>query len=74
MTIYISTGSIKNKTIQQSIDYLSENGIKNIELSGGQHDPDIFQKLISYKNKINFMLHNYFPSKSSIYTKLSYTK
>ena len=61
MTIYISTGSIKNKTIQQSIDYLSENGIKNIELSGGQHDPDIFQKLISYKNKINFMLHNYFP-------------
>ena len=33
MTIYISTGSIKNKTIQQSIDYLSENGIKNIELS-----------------------------------------
>ena len=61
MTIYISTGSIKNKSIQQSIDYLSENGIKNIELSGGQHDPDIFQKLKSYKNKINFMLHNYFP-------------
>ena len=33
----------KNKSIQQSIDYLSENGIKNIELSGGQHDPDIFK-------------------------------
>ena len=46
----------------------------NIELSGGQHDPDIFQKLISYKNKINFMLHNYFPPPKVHLHKLSYTK
>ena len=61
MTIYISTGSIENKTIQQTIEFLSKNGIKNIELSGGEHDPDIFQKLLNYKNEISFMLHNYFP-------------
>lgn len=61
MTIYISTGCIKDKTIQESIDHLKDNGIKNIELSGGKHDPDIFQKLMNYKTEINFMLHNYFP-------------
>lgn len=61
MKIYISTGCIKNKSIIEIIEYYYNNGIKNIELSGGQHDPEIFQKLVGYKSKINFMLHNYFP-------------
>jgi sugar phosphate isomerase/epimerase len=66
--IYISTGLIKNLSIEQSINYLSENGINNIELSGGEHDPDIYDKLTNFKTKINFMLHNYFPPPKKPFT------
>tara|TARA_B100000029_G_C17554210_1_gene951158 strand:- start:206 stop:1051 length:846 start_codon:yes stop_codon:yes gene_type:complete len=59
--IYISTGLMKDLSIEQTINHLSENGIKNIELSGGHHDPNIFEKLKSFKPEVNFMLHNYFP-------------
>ena len=34
--IYVSTGLMKGKSIEKSIEHLSSNGIKNIELSGGR--------------------------------------
>ena len=59
--IYISTGLIKNQTLDSIINLFNINDINNIELSGGKYDPKIFDKLIHHSKKINFMLHNYFP-------------
>ena len=59
--IFISTGSYKNLSIEESLNFLYENDIKNVELSSGQHDPEIENTLRKYKSKLNFMFHNYFP-------------
>lgn len=59
--IYVSTGLIKKRSTISIIEEYLENGITNIELSGGEHDPEIFQKLKKFHRKVNFMLHNYFP-------------
>ncbi len=66
--IYVSTGLMKGKSIEKSIEHLSSNGIKNIELSGGEYDPNIFKKLKNFSSKINFMLHNYFPPPKKPFT------
>ncbi len=39
--IFISTGQYNSMTIDESLKYFLENGITNVELSGGQHDPNI---------------------------------
>tara|TARA_B100000963_G_scaffold140321_2_gene122215 strand:+ start:8754 stop:9602 length:849 start_codon:yes stop_codon:yes gene_type:complete len=67
--IYVSTGLIKNQSFDEIVSRFHKNGINNIELSGGLHDPKIFEKLSNYKNtKINFMLHNYFPPPKTPFT------
>lgn len=60
MRIYISTGL--NKKIQTSkfLNKLRRNNIKNIELSSGSYENDIFKKLKKV-NRTNLLLHNYFP-------------
>lgn len=62
--IYVSSSCIKSKTIKDSIFFLAENGIKNIELSGGTDFYNGLQNdLIVLKSKyeLNYLTHNYFP-------------
>lgn len=62
--IYISSSSSKQKNILEIISELIENGIENIELSGGsKYYNDLENDLIRFKeqNNVNFLLHNYFP-------------
>ena len=59
--IFISTGQYNSMTIDEALKYFLENGITNVELSGGQHDPNIVKTLDKFKDKVNFSFHNYFP-------------
>jgi sugar phosphate isomerase/epimerase len=62
--IYVSTAYSGNNDLKESIRILSENGFKNIELSGSFDRCDELEKdLISLKDKynLNYLCHNYFP-------------
>lgn len=62
--IYISTSCIKRNTIGSIIKEYGENGIKNIELSGGtEYYDDIEADLQKYKTEygLNYACHAYFP-------------
>ena len=62
--IYISTASVKNIKIRDSVIELAENGFKNIELSGGtQYYQNYEEDLLKLKDKygLNYRCHNYFP-------------
>tara|TARA_X000001036_G_C20474272_1_gene722906 strand:+ start:16 stop:867 length:852 start_codon:yes stop_codon:yes gene_type:complete len=59
--IYISTGGYKNSVASETVKLFHENGIKNIELSGGLFSIDLKQDLFKYKESISFQVHNYFP-------------
>lgn len=59
--IYISTGGYKNSVASETVKLFSENGIKNIELSGGLFSIDLKQDLLKYKESVSFQVHNYFP-------------
>ena len=51
--IYISTGLIKNQSAFTTSDYFLNNGITNIELSGGTFEKNLIKK-IKRKSKIYF--------------------
>jgi len=62
--IYVSSASVKNDLISESVRELAEAGFHNIELSGGTRDyeyivRDLFQLKDNYN--LNFLCHNYFP-------------
>lgn len=62
--IYISTSCFKKKRIGQIIKEYGENGIKNIELSGGtEYYEEIEADLQKYKKMygLNYACHAYFP-------------
>lgn len=62
--IYVSSSCVKSAKIKDSVVSLAENGIKNIELSGGSDFyNEIKTDLISLKNEfeLNCQIHNYFP-------------
>lgn len=62
--IYISTSCFKKKTIGQIIKEYAENGIKNIELSGGtEYYEDMEADLQKYKKMygLKYACHAYFP-------------
>ncbi len=62
--IFISSSAISSKNIEDNIIFLAENGITNIELSGGcSYSSNILNKLINLKEKYNleYLVHNYFP-------------
>ena len=62
--IFVSSSGIKIRNLEHNISYLANNGIKNIELSGGcVYGTNILTKLKKLKKKYNleFMVHNYFP-------------
>ena len=60
MRIYTSTGLNKKISTSKLIKKLSKNNIKNIELSSGLYEKNIFKKLKKVTN-VNLLLHNYFP-------------
>jgi len=62
MTIYISTGGYKKKSADQTAEVFINNNIKEIELSGGVHDPNLINNLTKYLDSgVKFQIHNYFP-------------
>jgi sugar phosphate isomerase/epimerase len=61
--IYMSTAWLQTETQEEAVEYLVENGFKNIELSGGkQFDQGSVRRLIELKRKygLNYICHNYF--------------
>ena len=59
--IHVSTGWLKNQPAWKSSKFLLEEGIDNIELSGGSYDEDQLKKLKELKKYQSFKVHNYFP-------------
>jgi len=62
--IYISSSCTKHKKISQSIEFIANQGFKNIELSGGtNYYNDIIDDLkkLKVRYKLNYLVHNYFP-------------
>jgi len=66
--IYTSTGLIKNQSAFKTSDNFINQGICNIELSGGSYDKDIIKKIKKLKKKGKFILHNYFPPPKNPFT------
>ena len=62
--IYISSSCIKNKTVFETVKILADQGIKNIELSGGHvYQENFLNDLVQLKKNysLNYSIHNYFP-------------
>ena len=62
--IYVSSSCVKVASIKQSVTLLAEEGIGNIELSGGtKYYSDFEHDLLFLQDKydLNYTVHNYFP-------------
>lgn len=59
--IFISTGGWRNQTAVESSKALLDQGLHEIELSGGRYAPDNLQGLKHLSDQCNFQVHNYFP-------------
>lgn len=62
--IYISSSCITNSNILKNVEFLANNKISNIELSGGSDFiPNCTSELLNLKKRynLNFLVHNYFP-------------
>ena len=59
--VYVSTGGFKHLNGLQMIEKFSNNGIFQLELSGGKFSANIKEKLIKLNKKYNLRIHNYFP-------------
>jgi len=62
--IYVSSCSVRSKSIKESIVPLAEAGIKNIELTGGSNFyPGYETDLLKLQDQfeLNYLVHNYFP-------------
>ena len=59
--IFFSSGGESDKSSVQTVQTFLDNGINNIELSGGIYEESHLDKLLKLENKSNFLIHNYFP-------------
>lgn len=61
--IFLSTTCFKNDNLEEIIKISKDNGINNLEISGGLKyiDEKKLSDLIEKNNNINFRFHNYFP-------------
>ena len=61
--IFLSTTCFKNDSLEEIIKISRENGIYNLEVSGGLKYLDLkkLQKIFEKNTDINFRFHNYFP-------------
>lgn len=64
MTVYVSSGAFRVKTIAGVIDEALRLGVKNVELSSGlAHDPDAKETIKTGLDAgLTFLVHNYFPA------------
>lgn len=60
--VYASTGGFPTLKASQSVEILTQAGLRAIELSGGLPDQDWLQSISSKTYDHQFLLHNYFPS------------
>tara|TARA_B100000287_G_C20653344_1_gene787725 strand:- start:1120 stop:1968 length:849 start_codon:yes stop_codon:yes gene_type:complete len=63
--IYISTGGFYNRNAYETSLEFQQNGIYNIELSGGLFESSLIPNLKTLSSKLNFQIHNYFPPPSN---------
>jgi sugar phosphate isomerase/epimerase len=66
--IYVSTSCIKTGYIKESVIKLAQQGLRNIELSGGTQLYEGYEKdLLDLQEKysLNYLIHNYFPPPSN---------
>lgn len=62
MAIYFSTGAFQDKNLAEIIAFSLEHKLENIELSsGGSYSPNLLDPVYQTKDKINYLVHNYFP-------------
>ncbi len=59
--IYISTGGVKDQIASKTALYFYDNGIRNIELSGGSFSDSYEADLKSLPADLRLQVHNYFP-------------
>jgi sugar phosphate isomerase/epimerase len=59
--IYVSTGGTRDMPASETAQLFFKSGIKNIELSGGEHQEAVARRLMELTNCMNFQVHNYFP-------------
>lgn len=62
--IYISSSCIKKRNIKEIIELLADNGIRNIELSGGTDYYEGIEndlKMLKQRHKLTYACHAYFP-------------
>ena len=61
--IFLSTTCFNNNSLEEIIKISIENGIYNLEISGGLQYIDEYklEKIFEKNTKINFRFHNYFP-------------
>lgn len=60
--IFVSTGGIRGKQINEHEEVFKAQGILNLEFSGGVYENEVLQKLINLEEKgFSVQIHNYFP-------------
>lgn len=59
--IYLSTGGHNSLSGYQTAKLFVENGIDHIELSGGEPDEGIIDKILTLNGCCELQIHNYFP-------------
>jgi sugar phosphate isomerase/epimerase len=64
MTIYMSSGAFRARTVPRVIDDALRLGITHVELSSGlAHEPDLYPALKrGMDSGLTFLVHNYFPA------------
>ncbi|MBL8629839.1 MAG: sugar phosphate isomerase/epimerase [Rhodospirillaceae bacterium] len=64
MTIYMSSGAFRTRSVNSVIDDAVRLGVKRIEMSSGlDHEPNLEDALRRGLNKgLQFLVHNYFPA------------
>ncbi len=68
MSIYVSTGGVKDRTCTDVATELSSQGFNSIELSGGAYDPQLEKSITSLKERgLDITLHNYVPLQDTPY-------
>lgn len=70
MKIYVSTYSVKGKSVSSAIESLIGNGFRRIELSGGDWSENIYGDLLNFRQAagVEFLCHNYFPPHKEPFT------
>lgn len=65
MKAYLSTGAFRSHSLNDAITFSLEHGIDRIELSSGvNYQSNLLDSVLETKDKIQYLVHNYFPPPS----------